>query len=243
MRALASPELLAVWEWGEDRHTIDRSLALLAAAMPEASWDELAALPVGRRDALLLELRWRSFGSLVEAHAPCSACGETMEIELEIRDLLDRAGDTDDTEIELEMDGWEIRCRLPDSRDLAAVVGCADDQEGRGLLLDRCVTRALRNGNDHSATELPPQVIDELSQRLEAADPLAVIEIQATCPECGHGDSELLDAGSLVWSEVRTEADRLLREVDVLARRYGWTEDEVLALGPRRRRAYLELET
>jgi len=243
MRALASPELLAVWEWGEDRHTIDRSLALLAAALPEKSWDELAELPVGRRDALLLELRWRSFGSIVEAHSPCSSCGETMEFELGIRGILERAGGTEDIEVELDVDGWEIQCRLPDSRDLAAVVGCGDDEAGRRLLLDRCVASVRRNGRDSSADRLPEPVIKALSDRLEEADPLALIELQAICPDCGHVDTELLDAGSLLWSEVRSEADRLLREVDVLARRYGWTEDEVLALGPRRRRAYLELET
>lgn len=243
MKALASPELLAVWEWGEDRHTIDRSLALLAAALPEKSWDELAALPVGRRDGLILELRWRIFGPFLEAHVPCSACGETMELELEIRELLARAEAFEGTEVELAVDGWEIRCRLPDSRDLAAIVGCGDEEAGRALLLERCVETARRIGRDCTADQLPGPVIDALSKSLEEADPLAVIELQSTCRECGHVGAEFLDSGSLVWSEVRGEVERLLREVDVLARRYGWTEDEVLALGPRRRRAYLELET
>ena len=33
----------------------------------------------------------------------------------------------------------------------------------------------------------------------------------------------------------------LLRDVDTLARAYGWTEEQVLALGDARRGAYLEL--
>jgi hypothetical protein len=44
-----------------------------------------------------------------------------------------------------------------------------------------------------------------------------------------------------VWTELRAHARRLLREVDVLARAYGWTEPDVLALDERRRAAYLEL--
>jgi len=40
---------------------------------------------------------------------------------------------------------------------------------------------------------------------------------------------------------VRARAQRLLREVDALAHVYGWTESEVLALGERRRAAYLAL--
>jgi len=242
MRALASPELLAVWEWGEDRHPIDRSLALLASALPERSWDELAALPVGRRDAMLLELRRRSFGSVLEARFPCSDCGEAMELELEISELLRQAGDSDRTEVEIAADGWQVRCRLPDSRDLAALVTCSDEDQGREMLMRRCIVSASLNGTERTIDDLPAAVTDALSRRMEDADPLAVIELQATCPECGHVDTALLDAGAVVWTEVCSEADRLLREIDVLARRYGWTEQQVLALSPRRRRAYLDLE-
>ena len=50
-----------------------------------------------------------------------------------------------------------------------------------------------------------------------------------------------LDLASFVWAEVRARAQRLLRDVDVLARAYGWTEPEVLELTDRRREAYLAL--
>ena len=243
MRALASTELLAVWEWGEDRHTIDRSLALLAVALPERSWGELAALPVGRRNGLLLELRRQSFGPVLAAHLSCSACGEPLEFELELKDLLECAGENESTEVEVSAKGWKVRSRLPDSRDLAAIVGCSDDREGRELLVKRCVLEARHKGRDRTNQALPPLVLEALSTQVEAADPLAIIELQLTCPGCGHRDTELLDAGALIWSDVRTEADRLLSEIDVLARRYGWTEEQILALGPRRRRAYIELET
>jgi hypothetical protein len=242
MRALDSRELLTVWEWGEDRHTIDRSLALLAAACPERSWEELSALPVGRRDGLLLELRRKSFGPVLEAHSSCSSCGEPIDVAVEIRDILAQDCEPETSEIEVSVAGWTVQGRLPDSHDLAAVVGCRDESEGRALLLQRCVLKARHEGQERNPEEFPPRLLEALSAGLEAADPLAVIEIRSTCPACGHIDTEILDAGALFWTEIRSEADRLLREVDILARRYGWTEEEVLALGPRRRRAYLELE-
>jgi hypothetical protein len=40
---------------------------------------------------------------------------------------------------------------------------------------------------------------------------------------------------------VDARARRLLHEVDVLARTYGWTEDEVLALSEQRRASYLRI--
>jgi hypothetical protein len=40
---------------------------------------------------------------------------------------------------------------------------------------------------------------------------------------------------------VDRHARQILREVDQLARTYGWREPDILALGPARRRAYLGL--
>jgi hypothetical protein len=166
-----------------------------------------------------------------------------MEFELEIQEFVGQADEAGCTEIEVSVAGWEVRCRLADSRDLAAIVRCDEEVEGRAVLLRRCVVEARWNGRGWTSGELPANVLEALSKRLEAADPLAVIQLQSTCPECGHTNTAILDPGAVVWSEVRSEADRLLYEVDVLARRYGWTEEEILNLGPRRRRAYLELET
>ena len=61
------------------------------------------------------------------------------------------------------------------------------------------------------------------------------------CPACRTEFAVDLDIAGFVWAELRARAQRLLREVHVLALAYGWTEDEVLALGERRRAAYLEL--
>ena len=65
------------------------------------------------------------------------------------------------------------------------------------------------------------------------------------------GKLVVIEAGSLHGSrvqpeperphEVQARARRLLREVDVLARAYGWTEADVLALSEQRRTAYLEI--
>ena len=239
---MASSELLAVWEWGEGRHTIDRCLALLAAALPDRDWDELAALPIGHRDALLIELRGRTFGPVLEARAPCAACGEPLDVELTLDDLLAQGGKGGDDVIEIAIDDWQVTCRLPDSRDLASIAGCDTVPEARRVLMHRCIVSARRNHAACDVESLSPEVIEALSARLEAADPLAVIEVRTRCPGCGADDSMVLDPGALIWDEIRGEAHRLLREIDTLARRYGWTEQQILALGSRRRRTYLEME-
>jgi hypothetical protein len=65
--------------------------------------------------------------------------------------------------------------------------------------------------------------------------------IAVECPDCGHGWTLELDVAAFVWREIEISAARLLHDVDVLARRYGWSEREILGLSAPRRRFYLEL--
>ena len=64
---------------------------------------------------------------------------------------------------------------------------------------------------------------------------------ELACPDCGHGWNVELDVAAFAWREIEILAERLLQHVDVLARRYGWSEQEILTLSPARRRFYLEL--
>jgi hypothetical protein len=61
------------------------------------------------------------------------------------------------------------------------------------------------------------------------------------CPLCSHSWQALFDIASFFWTEISAHARRLLREVDALARAYGWSEAEILGLSASRRQAYLEL--
>jgi hypothetical protein len=84
-------------------------------------------------------------------------------------------------------------------------------------------------------------VIAAVEAALEAACPTGAVRVTVACPACGAPTSAALDLPVLVWAEVETRASTLLGEVHALARAYGWTEPDVLALSPERRAAYLEL--
>jgi hypothetical protein len=45
----------------------------------------------------------------------------------------------------------------------------------------------------------------------------------------------------MLWMRLQLAAERLLLDVDALARAYGWSEAQVLALPPLRRAAYLQM--
>jgi hypothetical protein len=245
MRALTPIGLLDVWERGQGEGPTLRALALLAAACPETPWEELCALPLGERDRRLLAVREGTLGRRIESVARCPGCGEPLDVTLDTRELRGGCEGEIPAEGELCRDGVLIlRFRLPNSLDLLAAERCADVEEGRRRLAERCVVAARQDGEPFPAgmpASLKEDDVAALAAALAAADPGAEILLELRCPACEHGWRELLDVATFLWTEIEVQARRLLREVHVLARAYGWREPDVLALTPRRRRLYLEM--
>jgi hypothetical protein len=228
VRELSASEILDVWERGRGRTLPERALQLLAAAGHPASPDEL---PVGERDALLARLRELTFGPTLEAVVSCPFCDELVEAGFAQVDLRQERGRSGGEAVELEVDGTRVRFRPPTAADLVAVADARDDEEGRALLLERC----LLEGDPGLG------VARAVSAAMGEADPGAWVELALACPGCGERWRAPFDIVSFLWAEVEACARRLVRDVHTLASAYGWREDEVLALSAERREAYLEL--
>lgn len=228
MRELSASEILSVWERGRGRTLPERALELVAAGgYPEPP--EL--LLVGERDALLVALRELTLGASLAAVVSCPSCAELLEVELAAADLRQENAPSGAEPLELELEGRRTRFRLPTAADLVAVASAADVEEGRGLLLERCVVDG----------ELTAEGEEALAARMAEADPGAWVELELACPDCGEEWSAPFDIVSFFWAEVDACARRLVRDVHALASAYGWRESDVLALSADRREAYLEL--
>lgn len=241
MRPLSASELLSVWEGGHEQALVDRALLLLACACPDESWDDLAALPIGRRDARLLTLREWSLGPQLCCLARCPACGESLELTFSMEDVRVDATPLAEAELYLEMEGYEVSFRLLDSTDLTALHGADDRAAARHTLLERSVLTVRCNGEDHSGSRLPAPVLDAVVRRMAEADPQADVHTVLSCPACAHSWQATFDIVSFFWAEIENWAYRMLRDVHRLASAYGWREADVLALSPRRRQFYLEM--
>ena len=241
MRALSSSELLSVWERGWAQSPGQQALTLLASACPDVPADALGRLSVGRRDALLLTLRERLFGSLLVGLAVCQNCGQRLELTFGAGEIRATQAEEPAETLSLNADGYRVEFRLPNSHDLVAVSDCPDGPSARGLLLDRCLLRASRNGELTVPDQLPASLVQAVTQRMAAADPQADVSLALACPHCRHQWQAAFDIVSFLWSEINAWAQRILREVHVLASAYGWREADILALSPTRRQLYLEL--
>lgn len=235
--SLEPVELLALWEAGGAVPPPGRGAALLrSAGLPPAD-------SLGAANAQWLGLHARWFGPVVELLSHCPACATAAEFEVDAQVLAEQLPPADlSMPLQLHCLGHELQFRLPRPDDTAAAAVRADNDEAFARqLLARCITACTHEGAVLAPANLPEAVLDAVSQRIEALDPGAELAFALACPHCGMAWSAALDAGELLWHKLRAAAERLLREVDALARAYGWSEPEVLALSPARRAAYLQM--
>ncbi|MEH0422087.1 T4 family baseplate hub assembly chaperone [Streptomyces sp. B21-083] len=263
MAITSAAGLLAAWEAGLAEAPVGRALLLHRTARPDVDTGRLPQLPVGEREADLFALRRSLFGERMQVRLACSACGEDMEFELDAGELARSLGGQEGSRgaadgpggsptgsgevaasglgrsvVRVQQDGWDVVFRVPGVLDLAVAGRAADP---RGALLARCLVSAAHDGAAVSATDLPVTVQRRIAEAVEAADPGADLALNVACPECGAATRAELDIASYLWTELDAWARDVLLDVHLLATAYGWSEPEILALSPLRRRYYLEL--
>jgi hypothetical protein len=241
MRALSAAELLEAWERGLAATLTERMLILLGPSCPDLTGDELADMPLGGRDALLMELRALLFGPACTAVAACPGCGEQLEATVPVARLRIAADPPPPEVLRLHSGGVDVAFRVPSSSDLLALAAAGTAADIRQLL-SRCIVEA--RGADRAAIgseDLPEVVITAISDGMAAADPQADVELALACQSCGATWSAPFDIATFLWAEIHAWVQQLLRDVHLLARAYGWREPDVLALSPIRRNLYLEL--
>ena len=235
MTSLSVGRCLDAWEKAAQAPDWERPLILLAALSPEAIPEDGAALSVGDRDAHLLRLRAQVFGPALKAVVNCPLCRARLELKLNVADLQGSKEGNPREELALHAGGYEVRFRLPNTRDLAAASECPDVPQARRLIFQRCVMSLHRQGAGAPAEEAPEEVIAAVARQMAEADPEADTQFAFTCPACGHQGSESFDIASYFWAELNFWAFRRLQEVHLLASAYGWREAEILQLSPARR--------
>lgn len=240
MRPLTASKLLSVWERASRQTPVERALLFLGAACPERTAEELEQLSIGERDSLLVTLREWTFGSQLVSRLVCKKCGERLELSLKLSDVRVVREVEAAAALTVNADGYEVVFRLPNSEDVKAVTRTAVDSDLEQFLLRRCVLRVTKDGVEQSAAELPYAMIERIVDGMAAADPQSSPLLLA-CAACSHQWQVGFDIVSYFWAEVNAWANRVLREVHVLASRYGWREDDILAMSSWRRQSYLEM--
>lgn len=223
---LTQADLLELWERGEGARTARRARALLAAVQSEETVDTMT---VGRRDAVLLALRERLFGSALTGITSCPGCGTEIELTFDASEVRRHAAAADET---FTVAGIEFR--LPRAADLERLEGITDLEAARAALLASCIA-----STDVDPQSISPAISEAAAARMSELDPQADVTFDLACPSCERAWREPFDVLTFLTGELAAHARRLLADVHLLASAYGWSESDIVRMSPRRRDVYI----
>jgi hypothetical protein len=210
------------------------ALATRRVVGPDGEPIDVGELPVGDLDVIVVELRRRSLGDSVVGEATCAACGSRVDVALDLASYLQhcrprpsrRAVPTS------EPGCWRLRSgqlefRLPKVADVLEAAGSPDP---RKTILERCIHGVRTAAGIRSA-----------ERTMAGLGPTLLSQVAGLCPECGASAELSFDAREFCLQELRSMASGVIEETHLLAWAYHWSERQILALAPWRRRAYAEL--
>lgn len=242
-RALSAGDLLVAYEQLSLQPAWRWPAVLLSLGYARLSFEDAVTLPLPWREGLLLRLRRANFGGEMRGHSHCQGCGSDNEISLACDELLTAFPATDALPAEAGVtaalpSGAEARLQGLSSLDLADAAKLP--AEAAALLLqERSLKSLAKDGEARSWQQLDARDQAALSQALENLS--GGLRLEVICPACESRENREIDLGLWLAQEVSRAAHGLLREVDALARAYGWSENDILNLSPARRRLYLEM--
>lgn len=227
MALISDTAILDLWEKGACEHPLDRALGLIALVEAEMSREELAALPIAERDVRLFDVTEAVFGTQLALSATCTVCGAETELSFSVSDIkrLESPGTVHRV---IRHGGRDYPYRMPNSRDLANALRAPDPRQALLLsLMDR--------------TEADDALIAACDAALEATSGLEALSVGFECAECGAAENAPFDILDYLWTRIAAEARRLMWDIHLLARSYGWTSREILGLSPLRRAEHVAM--
>lgn len=213
MTGLRDPRiLLAAWEAAAGMPDVARA-AVLVGHHGAGSLETVLDLPLALCASLAVGAYIDTFGSPAEGSCTCNACGEAIDVPLDLSDYAGSAPDAGDPVTD-EIVAVRYRTRALTVRSLTtrdlltaasspdpatAVWSCIRDEAGQPL----------------PAEDLAALPADDMTALDAAADRLAgaaSILLRMRCPGCGEDVRALLDPGTLLWERVHATAPLLLAE-------------------------------
>lgn len=235
MRLDDAAAVLDVWTAGSGVHPVLRGAAVVGPQGP-TDGRSLTDVPLAALATAALALLARHSTAPLDTLARCPRCDEEIELALPWEAL--REDETPPQTLRVPTSAGPLVLRAPTTGDLLALVD-ADPVEARDAVLGRCARHPDGTAVDTSTLAEPDLVA--LADATERLTGLAVAEVATRCPTCDRPIALVVHPENLLWQAVETAAGRALREVATLAAAFGWSEADVLAVPPARRRAYLEL--
>ena len=219
-----------------------------AADGSEIVWTDLAATDL---DVLILRLRQALLGDRIASDLHCrgDGCGSRVDISFSIEAYIAHHRPKPPP---VRSRGWRVLACMdePGWFDFSAE-GPERAEASARFRVPTVADQIFAAGQREPETALarvcirPEHISAPMRRRVEAAmqvmAPSLVGELQGQCPDCGALVAARFDPRRYCLQELRDRARFIYGDVDVLARRYHWAEQSILAMPNARRANYVEL--
>lgn len=205
-----------------DPHAARTLLARVVCADGTGAPVDPAGLTVSNADRFLAALHQVLYGDRAECRVRCGVCDEAYEFTVVLSELM-QSQDAERPEPAGADGAWP----LPDGGRLRAPrLGDIDAASSPAALLERLTVAGAVIDAETAGT------------LLEKVAPVLVLDLSASCPECGTDTVVRFDIGRYLVARLAAERPFLLREAHLIASKYGWSHDEIMGLPRDERRAY-----
>jgi hypothetical protein len=227
-------DLVRLWPAARGRTPTARVRELLVAL----HGDQVRHDPLGVHHQRALALHRTVVARAIEALVGCANCGTDNEFTVPVAQICALPAPPPDAAVRLAVEGGEARFRLPTVTDLDAVAGSPSAAGARALAARTCLDA---DPPELAAGEVADADLARLAQAWEALDPAGSVQVDLACAGCGAAVAADVAVAEFVARDLDRAVEGLLRDVDVIARAYGWSEDAILGLPAERRRRYVDL--
>lgn len=217
-------------------------------SLPRVETSLVRDLLVGDREFLLLKLFAITFSDKLHLTLRCPAegCNQPLEVPLALGELTVEAPPLrsrtfffkPQSEPELQM---EFRLPTGGDQELATQTQDLSDNDRGDLILAACLQGHGKDAALGIVKRLSVADREQIELQMKALAPQLDLVMDAACPECGANFTAEIDLPFIILAEMKAKQAVLDGEVHFLAWHYHWSETEILALSPTRRRRYIEL--
>src|SRR5690554_5373011 len=146
---------------------LPKTLLLLEFITPETEQVDVGLLSIGQRDTRLLQLRNYLFGSTLHNTTICPECNMKMEWDMDLRDLIIQEVDNSEfaSEHSIEVDDFQVRFRLPNSKDILKTLSEDDDKSKTNSLLMNCILEIKSVNGNNKINSIPEKIIRTLAEK------------------------------------------------------------------------------
>ena len=204
----------------------------------------LWTLPVSTRIECLLRLI--TLGGAFDAALPfrClnQACGETVEAEVSLDDLLGSQSEMTDF-IAVDCGEQTLTLRRPSGLDQHVWANREFESESAAveLMVQTLLVRREDAAVEKNIFPLNADTLSTIDRAMQESDSLVSFSFEIVCPYCERESEFELDLQALALERLQQSQRRLLAIVHRLARHYHWSEQQIFAVPQWRRNHYLKL--